>query len=114
LYLFIRKDVMQMSNNYYPPYQQYSQPRQFQVPAYQVQPVGSREEAIAVPVDYFSLGTIMPVPGQGVMFFKRFNQQTGQSDFVEFVARQPAPPVQYATKEDVEELRKMIGGMRDA
>lgn len=106
-----------MANNYYPPYQprQYAQPyQQTPVPTYQVQPVGSREEAIAVPVDYFSLGTIMPVPGQGVMFFKRFNQQTGQSDFVEFVARQPAPPVQYATKEELDELRKLIGGAADA
>jgi len=110
-----------MANNYYPPYQprQYAQPYQQQyqqmpAPAYQVQPVGSREEAIAAPVDYFSLGLLMPVPGQNVIYFKRFDTNTGQSSFVEFVARRPEPPAQYATKEELEELRKMIGGGADA
>lgn len=107
-----------MANNYYPPMQGQYQQRQYQpqfpAPAYQVQPVGSREEAIAAPVDYFSLGLIMPVPGQNVMYFKRFDANTGQSSFVEFVARQPAPPVQYATKEDLEELKKLLGGTQNA
>jgi len=96
----------------YTPYPTYPPQRGYQ--QYRVQPVGSKEEAIAAPVDYFSLGLIMPVPGQNIMYFKRFNQNTGQSDFVEFVARQPEPPVQYVTRQEFDELKKMVGGVADA
>ena len=102
-----------MSNNYYPPYQpmQYQQQYNRQ---YQVRPVGSREEAVAAQVDYFSLGLLMPVPGQPVIFFKRFNPDTGMSDFVEFIARQPEPPVQYVTRDEFEAWKQSMGGVTDA
>lgn len=105
-----------MANNpyMYAPYTPYPPQRGFQQPTYQVQPVGSKEEATAATVDYFSLGLIMPVPGQNIMYFKRFNQNTGQSDFVEFVARQPEPPVQYVTRQEFDELKKMLGGNANA
>ena len=56
-----------------------------QQPSYKVQPVTGREEALAVPVDYFGPGTILPDLAHGVVYLKRFNQQTGASDFLEFV-----------------------------
>lgn len=56
-----------------------------QQPSYKVQPVTDREEALAVPVDYFGPGTILPDLAHGVVYLKRFNQQTGASDFLEFL-----------------------------
>lgn len=47
-------------------------------------PVASREEAVAMLTDYFSPGTVMPDFGHGMVYFKRFNQSTGASDFYDF------------------------------
>ncbi len=47
-------------------------------------PVTSKEEAMAVQADYLSPGTIMPDLGHGMMYLKRFNANTGLSDFFEF------------------------------
>ena len=63
-------------------------PQQPQQPSMQIQqngytcrPVTSREEAVAVQTDYFSPGTIMPDLGHGMVYIKRFNQNTGSSAF---------------------------------
>lgn len=58
---------------------------------FRTQPVASREEAMAVQTDFFGPGVIMPCLGQGVIFLKRFNQNTGSSDFYEFVYAPPQP-----------------------
>ena len=75
-----------------------------------VRPVTSREEAVAAQVDFFGPGTLMPDLSHGVVYLKRFNGQSGASDFFTFTVEQPKeePPVQYATKEDVEALRVEI------
>ena len=75
-----------------------------------VRPVTSREEAVAAQVDFFGPGTIMPDLSHGVVYLKRFNGQSGASDFFTFTVEQPKEetPVQYATKEDVEALRVEI------
>ena len=56
---------------------------------FSVRPVASREEAMAVQTDFFGPGILMPCLGQGVIFLKRFNQNTGASDLLEFLYVQP-------------------------
>lgn len=70
-------------------------------------PVTSKEEAMAVQVDFFGPGTVMPDIGHGVIYLKRFNSNTGSCDIFEFVAQQPKQeaPVQYVTKEEFDSLR---------
>ncbi len=82
------------------------QPQQI-APGYVCKPVTSREEAIATSTDYFSLGVVMPDIGHGMIYLKRFNQQTGASDFFDFKLFTPeqAPAVEYATKADLDALR---------
>ena len=95
----------------YPYYPQYSYQRPMPVqqatPSYVCKPVTSREEAVAASTDYFSLGVVMPDLGHGMVYLKRFNQQTGASDFFDFKLFTPeqAPSVEYATKSDLEALR---------
>lgn len=54
-----------------------------------VQPVTSREEALAVIADPLASGVLLPDLGHGVIYMKRFNPQTGTSDFGEFSYVQP-------------------------
>lgn len=70
-------------------------------------PVTSKEEAQAVQVDFFGPGTLMPDLGHGVVYLKRFNQNTGACDIFEFTAQQTKEPepVRYATIEDLNALR---------
>ena len=79
-------------------------------------PVTSKEEAQAVQVDFFGPGTLMPDLGHGVVYLKRFNQNTGACDIFEFVAQQQkeTPPVQYATIEDLNALRDELLSKRKA
>ena len=76
-------------------------------PMFNCRPVTSKEEAQAVQVDFFGPGTLMPDLAHGVVYLKRFNQQTGACDIYEFVERQHKDerPVQYATIEDLNPLR---------
>ena len=99
-----------MENYYQQPQQFYGgYQRQMQqaTPGYVCKPVTSREEAIATSTDYFSLGVVMPDIGHGMIYLKRFNQQTGASDFFDFKLFTPeqAPAVEYATKADLDALR---------
>lgn len=106
-----------MDNPYYQPQQPfyggYQRPQppiqqsQQITPGYVCKPVTSREEAIATSTDYFSLGVVMPDIGHGMIYLKRFNQQTGASDFFDFKLFTPeqAPAVEYATKADLDALR---------
>lgn len=100
-----------MENYYQQPQQFYGgyqrpQPQQI-APGYVCKPVTSREEAIATSTDYFSLGVVMPDIGHGMIYLKRFNQQTGASDFFDFKLFTPeqATAVEYATKADLDALR---------
>lgn len=79
-----------------------------------VRPVTSREEAVASQVDFFGPGTIMPDLSHGVIYLKRFNPQSGASDFFAFTVEQPKEeaPVQYATKEDIESIRAEIDQLK--
>ena len=70
-------------------------------------PVTSRLEAEAVQVDFMSAGTVMPDLAHGCVYIKRFNPNTGSSDFLVFTAQQVQEPaqVQYATIQDLNALR---------
>lgn len=97
----------QPQQQYYNSYQRTAQPIQPTAPGYICKPVTSREEAVATSTDYFSLGVVMPDLGHGMIYLKRFNQQSGASDFFEFKLHTPeqAAPVEYATKAELEALR---------
>lgn len=73
-------------------------------------PVTSKEEAQAVQVDFFGPGTLMPDLAHGVVYLKRFNQNTGSCDIFEFTAQQTKEPepVRYATIDDLNALREEI------
>ena len=59
-----------------------------------VQPVTSREEAVAVIADPLSAGVLLPDLAHGVIYVKRFNPNTGASDFGEFAYVQSRPNVE--------------------
>lgn len=77
-------------------------------------PVTSREEAVATQVDFFGSGTIMPDLSHGIIYLKRFNQQTGGADFFEFAYQPHKEPEQpkYATVDDLEQLRKDVESLK--
>lgn len=82
--------------------------------AFLTRPVTSREEAVAAQVDFLGPGTIMPDLGHGTIYLKRFNPNTGASDFFTFVMEQPKadPEVRWATKEDIDNLRAEIEALK--
>lgn len=80
-------------------------------------PVTSREEAVALQVDFLGPGTLMPDLSHGKIYLKRFNPNTGGCDFFTFLLQQqeePAQPgtVEYATKEDLRQLREELERLR--
>ena len=77
---------------------------------YAVQPVTSREEALAVIADPMSAGVLLPDLSHGVIYLKRFNPNTGSSDFAEFAYAQPkaavennVDPPEYLTRKEFED-----------
>lgn len=81
---------------------------------YMCRPVTSRLEAEAVQVDFLGPGTIMPDLAHGVIYLKRFNTNTGASDFLVFAVQNTpeTEPVQYATIEDINSLRSEIEALK--
>ena len=81
-----------------------------QTQGFLVRPVTSREEAVAAQIDFMAAGTLMPDLGHSAVYLKRFNPNTGASDFYVFALEQNKDdtPVQYATKSDIEALRDEI------
>lgn len=76
-----------------------------QQPSFTCHPVTSREEAVAAQTDYFSAGLVMPDLGHGCIYLKRFNPNTGASDFFRFVMEPEAPKVDpYVTRKEFEEF----------
>lgn len=98
--------------------QQPQQPSmQTQQNGYTCRPVTSREEAVAVQTDYFSPGTIMPDLGHGMVYIKRFNQNTGSSDFLSFRYEQDQPlqqTNQFATRDELNLLRQEVEQLNKA
>lgn len=104
---YYQQPPQQPQQQFYGGYQRPIQQVQQAPLGYVCKPVTSREEAVATSTDYFSLGVVMPDLGHGMIYLKRFNQQTGSSDFFEFQRYIPeqAVPVEYATKADLDALR---------
>ena len=87
--------------------------RSYQQPGYFLRPVSSREEAVASQIDFAGPGTIMPDPVHGVIYLKRFNGDTGSVDFITFAPwQEPAPP-EYATANDINEMRQTINRLAE-
>ena len=86
-------------------------PQMPQAPSYTCKPVTSREEAIATATNYLGLGDIMPDLAHGVIYLKRFNRDTGVSDFLEFRyspdAQKPAQ-AEYVTRTAFDEAMASI------
>lgn len=61
-----------------------------QSPRYNCRPVTSREEAVGAPTNYVGPGDVFVDIAHGMMYLKRFNPQTGTSDFFDFKAIDPA------------------------
>lgn len=64
--------------------------QQMQAPGYNCRPVTSREEAVGAPTNYVGPGDVFVDIGHGMMYLKRFNPQTGTSDFLDFARVAPA------------------------
>ena len=101
----------QMPMQYQQPIQQTApQPMQTQ-PMYQARPVTSREEALGQQVDFFGAGTLMPDLALGIIYLKRFNQNTGASDLFEFCLAQTDAPQEQPN--ELEEIRASIKRLED-
>lgn len=98
------------TNPYQQNYAAYPMQQSFQQPNYTQQyfpqqtqggfacrPVTSKEEALAAQTDFMAAGTVMPDLGHGMIYLKRFNPNTGLSDWAEFalVSDAAAPPNDY-------------------
>lgn len=80
-------------------------------PSFCCRPVTSREEAVAMLADYFSLGTVMPDLAHGVIYLKRFNANTGGSDFYTFALQAEVIPqrdIQETLLQEIMALRETI------
>lgn len=95
-------------------------------PSFVCRPVASREEAMAIPVDFMGNPMFFPDLAHGVIYVKRFNTQTGSADLFEYYAR-PAErrtegsqdTVAFAPlndlmdlKDTVDQLRKDVDGLK--
>lgn len=107
------------------PYQQAQQAIQPQQSAqtggYVCRPVTCREEAVAAQVDYFSAGIVMPDLAHGAIYLKRFDPNTGASNFLDFKYSPPAPPMesgstdpaQFVTRKEFDEFARRLQAMRE-
>lgn len=90
------------------------QSAQMQQPNYVTRPVTSREEAVAVQVDVFGLGTLMPDISHGVIYLKRFNPNTGGSDFLTFAVREePKQPNALDMRREFENVYSEIDHLKE-
>lgn len=121
------------NNSYYQPYgtyigTNYPQPQQqtmqAQQPAqttggYICRPVTCREEAVAAQVDYFSAGLVMLDLAHGMIYVKRYNSNTGLSDWGEFKYCPPQPeapavdPAQFVTRKEFDEFARRMQAVRE-
>ena len=88
--------------------------------AFLCRPVASREEAIGTPTD-FSRALVMPDFGHGMIYVKRFNPNTGSSDFLDFRHTSPAeaaPAQEYVTRQEFDKfcsdlMRRIVGAGKE-
>lgn len=97
------------TNPYYSGYNPQIQQPQPQIQSgFICRPVTSREEALATPCDFMAAGVIMPDMAHGMIYLKRFNSQTGASDFADFAYTPPTAPAKdtadYTPRADFDKL----------
>ena len=86
----------------FPP--QYGHPQEMFI----VRSVGSREEAVATPVDYFKPTIILGV-NHDMVYIKRFNTETGTTEFFPYkYCPDAAVQPKYVTEEQFEEFKAQI------
>lgn len=103
------------------------QPQQNVQSNFYCRPVASREEALAVPVDFMGAPMFFPDLAHNVVYMKRFNTNTGSADVFEFHGTQQEAPKDMAPafapldefmsmkdtiaqlKEEIERLKKPAG-----
>lgn len=77
-------------------------------------PVSSIEEAKSIQVQFDGSLYAFINLAAGEIYTKQFNFTTGSMDFEIYSKAAPAPPVAYATREDIDELRKELAAMKRA
>ena len=101
-------------DNYYNPYQQQRpmyQPQQR--PMYQQQEMfniraaASREEAAATPMDFFKTTVILGL-NHGMIYIKRFNQETGETIFEGYEKTAAVKPPEYVTVENFDAFKQAV------
>lgn len=107
--------------NYYQPPQGYqpmnqsgaSQPQQTAQTNFVCRPVASREEALAVPVDFMGAPMFFPDLSHGVIYMKRFNTNTGGADLFEFHGQQEQSQVPaFAPLDEFNALKNTIAQLQ--
>lgn len=86
--------------------------------SFSCRPVTSREEAVAAQIDFMGPGTIMPDLGHGMIYLKRFNPNSGSSDFLPFALQsqdqeKPDQPAAFASLQDFADLRDTVKRLED-
>ena len=92
------------------------QPQQNVQSNFYCRPVASREEALAVPVDFMGSPMFFPDLAHNVVYMKRFNTTTGAADIFEFHGQQgqttaPAPP--FAPLDEFNTTKETIGQLKE-
>lgn len=98
-----------ISNNYYPQQPMVQQPMQSGF-----RPVASKDEAAMAQVPFDGNMYIFVNPAADEVYIKQFNVQTGNTDFKAYSRQKQevAPAAAWATKEDIDALRKEIVALR--
>ena len=86
--------------------------------SFSCRPVTSREEAVAAQIDFMGPGTIMPDLGHGMIYLKRFNPNTGSSDFLLFTLQsqdqeKTDQTVAFASLQDLTDLKDTVNRLED-
>ena len=81
-------------------------------------PVASKEEALAVPVDFMGSPMFFPDLAHNVIYMKRFNTNTGAADIFEFHGQQAQeqfspPPQSFAPLDEFNAMKETISQMKD-
>ena len=100
-----------ISNNYYPPQQQMMPAMQTGMVA---RPVANKDEAAMAQVPFDGNTYIFVNLAADEVYTKQFNTQTGSTDFKSYVRQkqEAAAVTGFATKEDIDALRKEIAALR--
>lgn len=75
-------------------------------------PVSSIEEAKGMQVQFDGSLYAFINLAAGEIYTKQFNFNTGSMDFEVYSKAPPTPPVTYATREDIEDIRKELAALK--